>query len=127
MRLRKPVMGITLAALFWALPVAYGQDLAAFARFLAQRGIPIEGKEGLRQAVREYFSDYDHAIFSPIAPDYRIIGPVGVAWGNFRLAAKQKNGPLEHSDGRYMFTYTLADGKWVLISMHYSLLRPLMR
>ena len=154
MRLRKPVMGITLAALFWALPVAYGQDLAALKKsFTAEidalnsrnlnaslasvdekmilfgifSPFPIEGKEGLRQAVREYFSDYDHAIFSPIAPDYRIIGPVGVAWGNFRLAAKQKNGPLEHSDGRYMFTYTQADGKWVLISMHYSLLRPLMR
>ena len=147
-------MWITLFALFWALPVVHGQDLAELKKsFTAEidainsrnldasltsaddrmilfgifSPFPIEGKEGLRQAVQEYFNDYDHAIFSPIDPDYRIIGPVGIAWGNFRIATKQKNGPSEYSDGRYMFTYTQDDGKWVLISMHYSLLKPLIR
>ena len=88
---------------------------------------PIEGKEGYRQAVQEYFDDYVHAIFSPIDPDFRVMGTTGVAWGNFRLATQQKNGPSEHSDGRYMFTYAQSQGKWVLISMHYSLLQPLLR
>jgi ketosteroid isomerase-like protein len=88
---------------------------------------PIEGKEGFRQPVQEYFDDYVHAIFSPIDPDFRVMGTTGVAWGNFRLATQQKKGPSEHSDGRYMFTYAQGDGKWVLISMHYSLLQPLLR
>jgi ketosteroid isomerase-like protein len=154
MRPRKAVVWIAFLVLFWALPAAYGQDLDALknsftaeidalnSRNLAATltsvddkmvlfGIfspfPIEGKEGFRQAVQEYFNDYDHAVFSPIDPEYRIIGPVGVAWGNFRIAAKQKNGSSEYSDGRYMFTYTQSDGKWVLISMHYSLLKPLIR
>lgn len=151
---RKTVVWMTCVFLFWTLPVAYGQDLDALKKSfeaeidaLNSRNLdatltsvddkmilfgifspfPIEGKEGLRQAVQEYFSDYEHAVFSPIDPEYRVIGPVGVAWGNFRLATRQKHGPSDYSDGRYMFTYTQADGKWVLISMHYSLLKPLVR
>jgi ketosteroid isomerase-like protein len=86
---------------------------------------PIEGKEGFRQMVQEYFDDYEYAVFRPIDPDFRVVGTTGVAWGNFRLATKLKNGLSEYSDGRYMFTYAQSEGKWVIISMHYSLLRPL--
>jgi ketosteroid isomerase-like protein len=154
MRSKKVVMWITLTSLFWGLPVVYGQDLETLKKsFTAEidalnsrnlnaslasvddkmilfgifSPFPIEGKEGLRQAVQEYFNDYEQAVFSPINPEYRVIGPVGIAWGNFRIATKQKNGPSEYSDGRYMFTYTQSDRKWILISMHYSLLKPLIR
>jgi ketosteroid isomerase-like protein len=88
---------------------------------------PIEGKNGFRQAVQEYFDDYEHAILTPIDPEFRIIGTTGVAWGNFRLATRLKSGASAYSDGRYMFTYAQLDGKWVTISMHYSLLQPLIR
>lgn len=87
---------------------------------------PIEGKkEGFRQAVQEYFDDHEHAVFTPINPEFKVVGATGVAWGNFRIATRQKSGPSHYSDGRYMFTYAQAEGKWVLISMHYSLLAPL--
>lgn len=86
---------------------------------------PIAGKDGFRQAVQEYFDDYEYAVFTPIDPAFRVVGATGVAWGNFRLATKQKNGPSHYSDGRYMFTYAQSEGKWILISMHYSLLAPL--
>jgi ketosteroid isomerase-like protein len=88
---------------------------------------PIEGKEGFRQAVQEYFNDYEHAVFTPIDPEFKIVGATGVAWGNFRIATRQKSGSSHYSDGRYMFTYAQAARKWVLISMHYSLLAPLVR
>ena len=88
---------------------------------------PIEGKDGFRQAVQDYFDDYEHAVLTPIDPDFRVVGTTGVAWGNFRLATKQKGGPSEYAHGRYMFTYAQVDGKWVTISMHYSLLLPLVR
>ena len=86
---------------------------------------PIEGKEGFRRTVQEYFDNYEHAVFTPINPEFKVVGTTGVAWGNFRLATKQKNGPSQYSDGRYMFTYAQAEGKWVLISRHTSLLAPL--
>jgi ketosteroid isomerase-like protein len=88
---------------------------------------PIEGKEGYRQAVQEYFDDYEQAVLTPIEPEFRIIGTTGVAWGNFRLGTRQKSQSFEYADGRYMFTYAQGDGKWVIISMHYSLLQPLLR
>ncbi len=86
---------------------------------------PIKGKDEFRQAVQEYFDGYEHAVLTPIDPEFRVIGTTGVAWGNFRIAAKLKNGASEYFDGRYMFTYAQSEGKWVIISMHYSLLRPL--
>lgn len=86
---------------------------------------PIVGKDGFRQAVQEYFDDYEHAIFAPIDPGFRVVGTAGVAWGNFRLATRLKNGSSDYSIGRYMFTYAQSEGKWVIISMHYSLLAPI--
>lgn len=88
---------------------------------------PIAGKALFRQAVQEYFENYDHAVITPIEPQYKAMGGTGVAWGNFRLATQRKGGAHEYADGRYMLTYTRAGGKWHAISMHYSLLEPLVK
>ena len=149
---RRAVLGLAAVFFLGVSSAAHGQDLAALkASFAAEINalnlrdlnatlipidnrmvlfgifspFPIEGKEGFRQAVQEYFDDYEHAVFTPIDPEFRVVGTTGVAWGNFRIAAKLKNGAPEYFDGRYMFTYAQAEGKWVIISMHYSLLRPL--
>jgi ketosteroid isomerase-like protein len=153
MRLRQTrCWWVTALLLLGVAPMGYGQDLAALKQSFAAEidalnsrdlnatlapvdermilfGIfspfPLEGRDGYRQAVQEYWDDYAQAVLTPINPEFRVIGPTGVAWGNFRLATKQKNGPSQYSDGRYMFTYAQTDGKWVAISMHYSLLAPL--
>jgi ketosteroid isomerase-like protein len=88
---------------------------------------PVEGKEKFRQAVQEYFDNYEHAVITLIDPDYKAMGATGVAWENFRLATRRKGGAQEYTDGRYMVTYTRANGKWHAISMHYSLLEPLVK
>lgn len=84
---------------------------------------PIVGKDRFQ----EYFDDYEHAIFAPIDPEFRVVGTAGVAWGNFRLATRLKNGSSDYSNGRYMFTYAQSEGKWVILSMHYSLLAPIVK
>ncbi len=154
MNMRSTVCGAVMVALLGLPSSVYSQDLAALkAGFNAEidalnrrdlnatlapvdnqmilvgifSPFPIAGKEGFRQAVQEYFNDYEYAVFTPIDPEFRVVGATGVAWGNFRLATKQKNGPFHYSDGRYMFTYAQSEGKWILISMHYSLLAPLVR
>ena len=86
---------------------------------------PITGKDGYQRAVQEYFDAHVHAVLATIDPEYRIMGTTGVAWGNFRLATQLKNGPSKYAFGRYMFTYTQANGQWRILSMHYSLLKPL--
>ena len=88
---------------------------------------PIEGKEQFRHAIQEYFENYEHAVMTPIDPQYQAMGATGVAWGNFRLATRRKGGVQEYADGRYMLTYTRANGTWHAISMHYSLLEPLVK
>jgi ketosteroid isomerase-like protein len=88
---------------------------------------PIEGKEGYRQTVQEYFDNYEQAVLTPIEPEFRVVGTTGVAWGNFRLGTRQKGQSFGYADGRYMFTYAYVEGKWIIISMHYSLLQPLLR
>ncbi len=88
---------------------------------------PISGKETFRAAVQEYFENYEHAVITPIEPEYQAMGATGVAWGNFRLATRRKGGAQEYADGRYMLTYTRANGQWHAISMHYSLLEPLVK
>ena len=88
---------------------------------------PIEGKESYRQAVQEYFDRYQRGEVKPIDPQYKVIGLTGVAWGNFRIVAQRKNGSAESSDGRYLFTLTQMNGRWLILSMHYSLLQPLVK
>jgi len=55
------------------------------------------------------------------------MGATGVAWGNFRLSTRRKGSAQQYTDDRYMVTYTRANGKWHAISMHYSLLEPLVK
>jgi ketosteroid isomerase-like protein len=81
---------------------------------------PVSGKDQFRQAVQEYFANYERATFAPVNPQFRIIGTTGVAWGYYQLSAKLKDGPSGYFHGRYLFTYTQADGKWLIISMHLS-------
>ena len=88
---------------------------------------PVVGKEEYQQTIQDYFDNFGQGVFTPIDPKFRIIGSTGVAWGNFRLIVKQKAGASESSDGRYMFTYARSGGKWVGMSKHYSLLKPLVR
>src|SRR5713226_7708106 len=42
---------------------------------------PIKGKDEFRQAVQQYFDGYEHAVLTPIDPEFRVIGTTGVAWG----------------------------------------------
>jgi ketosteroid isomerase-like protein len=88
---------------------------------------PISGKDAFRTAIQEYFENYEHAVITPIEPEYKAMGTTGVAWGNFRLATRRKGGAQEYADGRYMLTYTRTNDKWHAISMHYSLLEPLVK
>jgi hypothetical protein len=41
---------------------------------------PISGKDAFRTAVQEYFENYEHAVITPIEPEYKAIGATGIAW-----------------------------------------------
>ena len=135
---------------FVAAPPVYGQDLNALkASFTAEIAaldtknlaaavaeahddivlfgifspFPIVGKAAFQTTVQEYFSQHETATFMPLQPEFSIMGTAGVAWGDYKMALTPKGGSVAHSQGRYIFTYVQADGKWQLLSMHISPLR----
>ncbi len=81
---------------------------------------PIRGRSGFRDAVTEYFENYERATFAPSSPQFRAFGTTGLAWGFYQLTAKIEGGPPAYFNGRYLFTYVWTEGTWLVTSMHYS-------
>ena len=105
------------------LEAAVAQAHADIVLFGVFSPFPIVGKAAFRKAVQEYFSQHDTAIFTPLNPEFGVMGKTGVAWGHYKMSLTPKGGSAAHSQGRYIFTYAHVDGKWQLFSMHISPLR----
>jgi ketosteroid isomerase-like protein len=80
----------------------------------------LEGIEAYRQRYYTLFTTHQSVTFTPLTPQFRVIGNVGVAWGHDRVELKPKDGPTQIYAGRYTFVYTKADGKWVRVVAHAS-------
>jgi ketosteroid isomerase-like protein len=80
----------------------------------------LEGIEAYRQRYFTLFSTYQSVTFTPLNPQFRVIGNVGVAWGHDQVELKPKDGPLQIYPGRYTFVYMKADGKWLRVVVHAS-------
>ncbi len=79
-----------------------------------------KGKEDLRRMVRGYFEDHVRVMFRLVNPEFVVVNTSGLAWGAFTITEYPKVGPRETIHGRYTFTYTKSDGKWVLVALHLS-------
>ena len=120
------------AAYEQASKAANALDLDAFAAtwheqivsFGPRSPFPMHGKLAVRQNFQTLFANHESFTFTPINPQYRVSGNMGVAWGNYMLALKPKDGPLATSLGRYTVTLVKSDGRWLRISRHFSLLPP---
>jgi len=80
----------------------------------------VKGKEALRQLMQGYFDDHVRVMFTPVNPEFFVAGTSALAWGHYTIAEQPKVGPRETIHGRYTFTYTKVDGKWLLVAMHLS-------
>jgi ketosteroid isomerase-like protein len=111
---------------------ANARDLDAFAvswheqvvSFGPRAPFPLDGKPALRQNFQTVFANLESFTFTPINPQYRVIGNLGVAWGNYMLALKPTDGPLATTYGRYTVTFVKSDGQWLQMVRHFSLLPP---
>lgn len=98
------------------------EDIVLFGIFSP---FPSNGKKEFEQAAKSYFGTYEKADFTPVSPQFRIVGTTAVSWGHYQLAAAPKGGEqLSYSHGRYIFTHVKVDGKWLILSMHISPLEP---
>ena len=80
----------------------------------------LEGIEAYRKRYQTLFATHQSVTFTPLNPQFRVIGCVGVAWGHDKVELKPKDGPLRVYAGRYTFIYMKADGKWVRVVAHAS-------
>lgn len=80
----------------------------------------IKEKEALRQLVQGYFDDHVRVAFRLVNPEFFVAGTSALAWGHYTIAEQPKIGPRETIHGRYTFTYTKIDGKWLLVALHLS-------
>jgi ketosteroid isomerase-like protein len=81
---------------------------------------PSDGKAAIRQAYQSTFTNHESITLRPINPQYRVLGPIGLAWGHLSLTRKPKDGPLTTVFTRYSWTFGKVDGKWVLVTGHAS-------
>lgn len=82
-----------------------------------------KGKENLQRVVRGYFEDHVRVTFRLVNPEFVIVNTNGLAWGAFTIAEYPKVDLRETIHGRYTFTYTKTDGKWLLVALHLSSLQ----
>lgn len=80
----------------------------------------VEGIEAYRQRYHTLFDKHQSVTFTPLNPQFRVIGDIGVAWGHDTLQLIPKDGPMVTYGGRYTFVYTRIKGKWVRVVVHAS-------
>jgi hypothetical protein len=85
-------------------------------------GMPfaIDGKAAYEKAMRRSWAAYESSIFTPVNPQFRVIGSTGVAWGHYAIAMKPKDGGMETNFGRYTVVCVKSGGKWLVAASHYS-------
>jgi ketosteroid isomerase-like protein len=88
--------------------------------FGAASPVPVDGKAAQQQVTQSVMSSRESQNFTPINPQFRVIGTTGMAWGHGRVAIKPKGGPLETNWVRYTIIYAKSDGKWLRVASHLS-------
>ena len=105
-----------------------GQDPTAFSAaahkevvlFGTLSPFAVKGKAALRQLIQEYFADHDYAKWTPVNAKFFVTGTSALAWGHYTLKEQPKVGPRRILHGRYTFTYSQAEGKWLLVALDFS-------
>ncbi len=88
--------------------------------FGASSPFPVDGKAAQRQVTQNAVNNRESQTFTPINPQFRVIGTTGITWGNGSVAFKPKGGPLETHYVRYTIVFAKSDGKWLRVATHLS-------
>jgi len=80
----------------------------------------IKGKAAQQKSVKGVWAAMESTAFEPINAQFLVSGSTGVVWGHYALAMKLKDGPMRTAFGRFTVTCAKTDGKWLVVSSHYS-------
>ena len=92
------------------------------AGFLIASPFPVDGQEVIRQSLQTMLANTESNTFTPINPQFRVIGTTGVVWSHHVVVRKPKDGPRTTVFGRSTFTFVKTDGQWLCVSFHHSFL-----
>ncbi len=90
--------------------------------FMPTSPFVMNGNVQNKQSMKRYWNSVETATFRTLNPQYRVIGTTGVIWGHYALPAKPKDGAAQTSFGRFTVVCAKLDGKWLIVSSHYSAL-----
>ena len=83
---------------------------------------PTSGKQGREACALDwqlFFNTTSGARFETRNEEYRLIGDVGIAYGEYSLSVNYTNkGRQVVHEGRYTMTYTRVDGEWRIAMQH---------
>lgn len=79
-----------------------------------------KGKAAVQTLVAGYIADHARLNFVSINPEFFVAGDSAVAWGHYAISETPKVGSRVNIYGRYTYTYTKIDGRWLLAAMHLS-------
>ena len=80
----------------------------------------IKGKSAYQEGIKRVWAAMESTAFKAINPQFLVSGSTGVIWGHYALAMKLKDGPIRTTFGRFTVTCEKSDGKWLVVSSHYS-------
>lgn len=109
---------------------ANSRDLATFGA-LAHEGVvfynpvspfPVVGKAANQQGLQTLFDNNESITLTPLNPQFSVVGTTGIVWGHVVTAFKPKDGPLDTSFIRCTFIFVKAEGKWLRVATHLSVI-----
>ncbi len=77
-----------------------------------------EGKEACQLDWERFFGKTAEAQFQPENMQYRVIGNTGIAWGDYAVSVRTRDGKQFSHHGRYTMTYTKQGGEWKVVMQH---------
>lgn len=76
-----------------------------------------QGKEACQLDWERFFGKTKEARFEPQNMHFKVVGNTGMAWGDYDVHVVYQGKKVSHK-GRYVFTYTKAGGKWMVVMQH---------
>ena len=80
----------------------------------------VEGKAAIQQLVQEYFTNHDYVKWRSANAKFLVIETSGLAWGHYTVREQPRVGPRRILHGRYTFTYTKEEGRWLVVALDFS-------
>ena len=117
-----------LKATFEKAVKAYNSQDEVFFTMVAEEAVifnpstpfAVDGKAAYQPATISMWAATERVTFTPINPQFRVIGTTGIAWGHYTISIKPEDGPMDTNFGRYTVIFAKTGGKWLAVASHYS-------